>query len=168
MDPYESEYQRLHSIRSYLYQPVNPQFNALPYCKLGHLQVTSGHADHCQFRLQGKTMPCSCCHGSLTFSAANNFIETLFIQPAEHLQTKVVSSIQKIPQSAGIGLANIVRRAGRGLAAVERAEGSSQYMAFENIKPCLSRQTIVWFSGLGRASAPVWRPWWTRVRVGEP
>ena len=107
MDPYESEYQRLHSIRSYLYQPVNSQFNALPYRKQGHLQVTSGHADHCQFRLQGKTMQCSCCHGSLTFSAANNFIETLFIQPAEHLQTKVVSSIQKIPQSAGIGLANI-------------------------------------------------------------
>ena len=101
MDPYESEYQRLQSIREYLYQPVNPNQNALPYHRIGHLQVTSGHADHCQFRVQGKQAPCSCCYGSFTFSNANNFIETLFIQPAAELRSKVVSTIAKIPESAG-------------------------------------------------------------------
>ena len=104
-DPYESEFQRLQSIREYLYQPVNS--NALPYRRIGHLHVTSGHADHCQFRVQGRATPCSCCHGSFTFGQANNFIETLFIQPAAELREKFVSTIAKIPESAGIGLANI-------------------------------------------------------------
>ena len=107
MDPYESEYQRLHSIREYLYQPDISNCNALPYRRIGHLQVTSGHADHCQFRVQGRETPCSCCIVSFTFSNANNFIETLFMQPAAELRRKFVSTIAKIPESAGIGLANI-------------------------------------------------------------
>ena len=107
MDYLETAYGKLDEIRTYLYQPIGSAATNLsplpPYHNVGHLHQKDRHAPACNVKILGFSQPCSCCRGSMTFSNAQRFVDSLF-QPSGE---KPVAQISSIRQSTGIGLQNV-------------------------------------------------------------
>ena len=110
MDLLETAYQKLDEVRAHLYQKTVPVRTAatashpLPYSNTRHFQERDQHSIHCGVKLLGFRQPCSCFHGSMTFSNAQCFVDSLFVRPRE---SKFVKTINDIPQTTSIGIQNL-------------------------------------------------------------